>query len=37
MTGERWAWSSTPRPSITLQTCWGSTNRYRIVTRFVQG
>ena len=35
-TGERWAWGSTPTPSLTLQSCWGSTNAYRIITRFVR-
>jgi hypothetical protein len=37
LTGERWAWSATSRPAITLQTCWGPTNAYRIITRFTKG
>lgn len=36
-TGEVWAWGNTPQPSLTLQTCWGATNAYRIITRFVKG
>jgi hypothetical protein len=35
-TGDQWAWNATPKPAITLQTCWGSTNKYRIVTRWVK-
>lgn len=35
-TGEQWAWGNTSTPALTLQTCWGSTNKYRIVTRFVR-
>jgi hypothetical protein len=34
LTGEQWAFNATARPSITLQTCWGATNLYRIITRF---
>jgi len=37
ITGERWAWNNTAHPSLTLQTCWGSTNKYRLVFRFVKG
>ncbi len=37
LTGPEWAWGNTPLPSLTLQTCWGATNAYRIVTRFVRG
>ncbi len=37
LTGEQWAWGATSRPALTLQTCWGATNAYRIVTRFVKG
>ena len=37
LTGERWAWNNTSTPTLTLQTCWGSTNAYRIVTRFTRG
>ncbi|MHB8959836.1 MAG: sortase family protein [Candidatus Limnocylindrales bacterium] len=36
LTGDQWAWSNTPTPSLTLQTCWGATNKYRIITRFVR-
>ncbi len=35
-TGDQWAWNATSRASITLQTCSGATNLYRIVTRFVK-
>jgi hypothetical protein len=35
-TGDQWAWGSTPTASLTLQTCWGKTNAYRIITRFVR-
>ncbi|MEI7745660.1 MAG: hypothetical protein WCK58_18130 [Chloroflexota bacterium] len=34
ITGERWAWGSTSLKALTLQTCWGSTNAYRLVLRF---
>lgn len=34
LTGEIWAWGPTARASITLQTCWGATNKYRIVSRW---
>jgi hypothetical protein len=37
LTGEKWAWNNTSTPSLTLQTCWGSTNAYRIVFRYVKG
>ena len=37
LTGAEWAWENTAIASLTLQTCWGSTNAYRIVTRFVRG
>lgn len=36
LTGDQWAWSNTSTPSLTLQTCWGATNKYRIITRFVR-
>ncbi|MEO5964061.1 MAG: hypothetical protein ABIR11_01255 [Candidatus Limnocylindrales bacterium] len=36
LTGEQWAWNATLRKALTLQTCWGSTNLYRIITRFDQ-
>jgi hypothetical protein len=36
LTGELWAWNNTSRAALTLQTCWGSTNAYRIVSRWVQ-
>ena len=35
-TGDQWAWNATAKPSITLQTCWGRTNKYRIVARWVK-
>jgi hypothetical protein len=35
-TGDQWAWGDTPGPTLTLQSCWGSTNAYRIITRFVR-
>jgi hypothetical protein len=35
-TGDQWAWANTPGPTLTLQSCWGSTNAYRIITRFVR-
>jgi hypothetical protein len=35
-TGDQWAWNATATPSITLQTCWGATNKYRIVARWVK-
>lgn len=37
LTGSQWAWNNTPSAALTLQTCWGSTSKYRIVTRFVRG
>lgn len=36
LTGGQWAWGDTSRAALTLQTCWGSTSRYRIITRFVR-
>jgi hypothetical protein len=36
-TGDQWAWGNTPTPALTLQSCWGATNAYRIITRFVRG
>jgi hypothetical protein len=33
-TGDVWAWGPTARQSITMQTCWGATNKYRIVSRW---
>lgn len=36
MTGDVWAYGPTSTPSFTLQTCWGATNAYRIVTRWVK-
>jgi hypothetical protein len=33
-TGDVWAWGPTSKVSITMQTCWGATNKYRIVTRW---
>lgn len=35
MSGDQWAWNSTGTPSLTLQTCWGSGDRYRLIVRFV--
>ncbi|HYO42662.1 MAG TPA: hypothetical protein VES19_05630 [Candidatus Limnocylindrales bacterium] len=35
-TGDVWAYGPTSTPSITLQTCWGATNLYRIVARWVK-
>lgn len=37
LTGSEWAWNDTATPSITLQTCYGPTNAYRIISRFVRG
>ncbi len=36
LTGELWAWNNTSRAALTLQTCWGSRNTYRIVSRWVR-
>ena len=35
MSGDQWAWNGTATPSLTLQTCWGAGDRYRIIVRFV--
>jgi hypothetical protein len=37
LTGSQWAWNNTPSAALTLQTCWGATSKYRIITRFVRG
>ena len=31
--GSAWAWNATARPSITLQTCWGTSSNYRVIIR----
>jgi sortase (surface protein transpeptidase) len=35
LAGERWAWNSTSTPSLTLQTCRGAGDRYRLIVRYV--
>ncbi len=33
LSGDKWAWNATARPSITLQTCWGVSSNYRVIIR----